>query len=97
MNKYKRKLTKRNKNHYKPEQFKHLKSEIQREQCQAYCVYTESMIFYIKTPDQGKIQTAKLSKKLFSYKKAHKQKQQASHYFGKTALLNQTHQQNPIF
>jgi len=63
MNKYKRKLTNRNKTHNKSNELKHLKSEIQKDQRQAYWNYVVNMIFDIPIPDQGVSHNTKNAKK----------------------------------
>lgn len=74
MNKYKRKLSKRNKYQSKSNKLSQLKSEIQKEQRKAYWNYNENMIFDIPVPEQDspKINKHSISKNLFSYIKTQK-------------------------
>ena len=72
MNRYKRKLLKRNKNHAKSNDLRLLKSQIQKEQRKAYWSYIENMIFNIPIPDESSGNFNKPPKNLFSYIKGQK-------------------------
>lgn len=73
MNNYRRKLAKSKKCHkHKSDKLKQIKSEIQKEQRQAYWKYIENMIFDIPIPEQDNPITSKTPKKLFSYIKTQK-------------------------
>ena len=72
MNRYKRKLLRLKSTHrYKTPEIKKMKSEIQKEQRQAYWTYIENMIFNIPVQDDSTTHT-KIPKNLFSYIKTQK-------------------------
>ena len=79
MNKYRRKLRKRqSKQKPKSEELKKLKREIQKEQRQGYWRYIENMIFDIPIPDQESNRFTKYPKNLFSYIKTQKTESQTT-------------------
>ena len=97
MNRYKRKLSKRNKHQSKSNKLSQLKAEIQKEQRKAYWNYIENMIFDIPVPEQDSSKINKHPKNLFSDIKTQKQKLLLYHHCGKMAYLNQTLRLNQTF